>query len=83
MKPIAGDLEFRNEVDDGRWLSVEEARDLLTYERDVEVLGSLEDERRRQPPRDLTSAPTIGSTRGSLSRTARDRGTARLGALAG
>ncbi len=43
MKPIAGDLEFRNEVDDGRWLSLEEAGDLLTYARDLEVLRSLEE----------------------------------------
>jgi len=42
MKPIAGDLEFRNEVDDGRWLSVEEAASLLSYARDVPVLRSLE-----------------------------------------
>ncbi|CAN5352537.1 hypothetical protein BH20ACT13_BH20ACT13_04480 [soil metagenome] len=42
MKPIAGELEFQNEVDDGRWLSVEEARSLLSYERDEQVLGSLE-----------------------------------------
>jgi len=42
MKPIAGDLQFRNEVDDGRWVSVEQARDLLSYVRDVEVLVALE-----------------------------------------
>ena len=42
MTPVAGDLEFRNEVDDGRWLPVEEARDALSYVRDVQVLGSLE-----------------------------------------
>ncbi|MDQ3122359.1 MAG: NUDIX hydrolase [Actinomycetota bacterium] len=42
MTPIAGTLEFTNEVDDGRWLSVEEARDLLSYERDVRVLGCLD-----------------------------------------
>ena len=42
MTPIAGQLEFRNEVDDGRWVSVEEARDLLSYARDVQVLSSLE-----------------------------------------
>ncbi len=42
MTPIAGKLEFLNEVDAGRWLSVEEARDLLSYERDVQVLRSLE-----------------------------------------
>ena len=42
MKPIAGDLGFRNEVDDGRWLSVEEAASLLSYARDVPVLRSLE-----------------------------------------
>ena len=42
MKPIAGELEFRNEVDDGRWVSVDQARGLLSYARDVEVLRSLE-----------------------------------------
>ena len=42
MKPIAGELAFRNEVDDGRWLSLEDARRLLSYARDVEVLHALE-----------------------------------------
>ncbi len=42
MKPIAGNLEFRNEVDNGRWLSLEEAENLLSYARDVQVLRSLE-----------------------------------------
>ncbi len=41
MTPIAGELAFRNEVDDGRWLSLEEACRLLSYARDVKVLGSL------------------------------------------
>ena len=43
MTPIEGDLQFRNEVDDGRWVSVDEARELLSYARDGQVLGSLEE----------------------------------------
>ncbi len=42
MTPVAGDLAFRHEVDDGRWLSVEDAREILSYARDVQVIGFLE-----------------------------------------
>jgi 8-oxo-dGTP pyrophosphatase MutT (NUDIX family) len=42
MRPVAGDVEFVSEVDDARWLSVDEARSLLTYPRDVPVLEALE-----------------------------------------
>ena len=84
MTPIAGELEFRNEVDDGRWLSRRGGARLLSYARDVEVLGSLE--ARRGPPPDVTPRlePCLPSRarHGSLSRATCDRGAARLGALA-
>ncbi len=41
MSPIAGDLGAANEVDDARFVPLEEARALLTYARDVEVLDAL------------------------------------------
>jgi 8-oxo-dGTP diphosphatase len=41
MEPIGGELVFRHEVDDARWVSPEEARDVLTYQRDVALLQSL------------------------------------------
>ena len=41
MTPVAGDLEFRHEVDDARWLSLEEAEEALTYGRDVPVIRSV------------------------------------------
>jgi 8-oxo-dGTP pyrophosphatase MutT (NUDIX family) len=41
MTPVAGELAFRHEVDDGRWLGLEVARRSLSYERDVRVLDSL------------------------------------------
>jgi 8-oxo-dGTP diphosphatase len=41
MTPVAGDLEFRHEVDDARWLSLEEATEVLTYRRDLPVLRSV------------------------------------------
>ncbi len=41
MTPVAGDLEFRYEVDDARWLSLEEAAEVLTYRRDLPVLRSV------------------------------------------
>ena len=40
MTRVAGDLEFRHEVDDARWLSLEEAAEVLTYRRDLPVLRS-------------------------------------------
>ena len=42
MTPIGGRLAAANEVDDARWVSVAEAPDLLSYERDVELLAQLE-----------------------------------------
>jgi len=36
-----GEARAQNEVDEVRWVPVEEARDLLTYERDVELLSRL------------------------------------------
>jgi 8-oxo-dGTP pyrophosphatase MutT (NUDIX family) len=41
MEPIGGELAFRHEVDDARWVSVDGARELLTYERDVALLQGL------------------------------------------
>jgi len=41
MRPVAGTLEYRHEVDEARWVTAAEAEALLTYERDVGVLGSL------------------------------------------
>ena len=38
MRPIAGEPEARNEVDEVRWLSLEDAAQLLTYPRDRELL---------------------------------------------
>ena len=34
MNPQKGELAFRHEVDDARWVSLEEAENLLTYARD-------------------------------------------------
>jgi 8-oxo-dGTP pyrophosphatase MutT (NUDIX family) len=41
MRPVGGRLEFHHEVDDGRWVSSEEARRLLSYERDRGLLDGL------------------------------------------
>ena len=38
MEVVGGELAFEHEVDTGRWVSVEEAEELLSYRRDVEVL---------------------------------------------
>ncbi len=38
MRPVGGELAFRHEVDDGRWLPVGEALDQLTYEHDRALL---------------------------------------------
>jgi 8-oxo-dGTP diphosphatase len=40
MSPVAGRLEPSAEVDAARWLSPAEAEVILTYDRDLEVLGS-------------------------------------------
>ena len=42
MTPIGGMLAAANEVDDALWVSVAEAPDLLSYERDAELLAHLE-----------------------------------------
>lgn len=41
MRPVRGRLEFLHEVDDARWVSREQARELLSYERDRGLLGSI------------------------------------------
>jgi 8-oxo-dGTP diphosphatase len=38
MSVVGGELAFDNEVADARWLGPEEAAELLTFERDVELL---------------------------------------------
>lgn len=42
MTPIGGELAPRNEVDDARFVSLDDARDVLTYARDRELLAALE-----------------------------------------
>jgi 8-oxo-dGTP diphosphatase len=41
MRPVGGRLEFHNEVDDARWVSPGEARQLLSYARDHGLLDNL------------------------------------------
>ena len=41
MTPSGGRLGAANEVDDARFVTLAEARDLLSYRRDVELLDSL------------------------------------------
>lgn len=41
MEPIGGELTFRHEVDEGRWVTVDEALELLTYGRDVDLLRAV------------------------------------------
>jgi 8-oxo-dGTP pyrophosphatase MutT (NUDIX family) len=41
MRPTTGRLHPDDEVDDARWLPLEDAFDLLSYERDRDVLRSL------------------------------------------
>ncbi len=43
MSPVAGDLAAANEVDDARFVPLAEARALLTYARDVELLSKVEE----------------------------------------
>ena len=40
MEVVGGALRFEHEVDEARWVPVGEAAELLTYERDVDVLRS-------------------------------------------
>jgi 8-oxo-dGTP diphosphatase len=42
MRPVGGELAFRYEVDDARWLTPAQAAGLLTYERDVPLVLALE-----------------------------------------
>lgn len=42
MQPVEGELEPANEIDDARWSALDEARALLTYDRDVLLLDLLE-----------------------------------------
>ena len=42
VRVVDGELRFDDEVDDARWVSLEEAVALLTYERDLDVLRALE-----------------------------------------
>jgi 8-oxo-dGTP pyrophosphatase MutT (NUDIX family) len=41
LRVIGGEPTFEHEVDEARWVSVEVAADLLTYERDRDVLRAL------------------------------------------
>ncbi len=41
MEPVGGELEYLHEVDTARWVTVAEARDLLTYARDAALLDSV------------------------------------------
>lgn len=41
MMPLSGEFSPTDEVDDLRWLTPVEARELLTYPRDVELVDSL------------------------------------------
>ncbi len=42
MQPLVGELSFDNEVDTGRWVAPDEARELLSYSRDLAVLEGLD-----------------------------------------
>jgi 8-oxo-dGTP pyrophosphatase MutT (NUDIX family) len=39
---VGGELAFDHEVDEARWVSLQRAEDLLTYERDLAVLAGLD-----------------------------------------
>jgi len=41
MEPVGGDLAYDHEVDAARWVTLEEARDVLTYQRDVALLDRI------------------------------------------
>jgi 8-oxo-dGTP diphosphatase len=41
MEPVAGEAAAQNEVDEVRWLPLEQAAALLSYDRDRAVLASL------------------------------------------
>jgi 8-oxo-dGTP pyrophosphatase MutT (NUDIX family) len=40
MRPVAGRLRPTGEVDEARWVPIDEAKAKLTYDRDVRILGS-------------------------------------------
>ena len=40
MHAIGGELEFGHEIDDARWLPVDQAAAILTYERDRDLLDA-------------------------------------------
>ena len=42
MRPVAGELSFRNEVDVARWVPADRAGELLTHSRDLTVLEGLD-----------------------------------------
>ncbi len=44
MNPQKGELAFRHEVDDARWVSLEEAENLLTYARDSVLVTAVGEE---------------------------------------
>jgi 8-oxo-dGTP diphosphatase len=41
MEPVGGELAYHHEVDAARWVTLDEARGLLTYQRDVDLLDSV------------------------------------------
>ena len=41
MEVVGGELSFEHEVDEAKWVSVDEAASLLSYPRDVDVLLAL------------------------------------------
>ena len=41
MRVVAGELAFVHEVDDARWVTADEAAELLTYARDLALLDAL------------------------------------------
>jgi 8-oxo-dGTP pyrophosphatase MutT (NUDIX family) len=41
LRVVDGELTYDHEVDEARWLPIEEAAALLSYERDLAVLGAL------------------------------------------
>jgi 8-oxo-dGTP diphosphatase len=43
MEPVGGELAYDHEVDAARWVTLEEARGVLTYQRDVALLDSIPD----------------------------------------
>lgn len=41
LRVVGGELRYDHEVDDARWVAADEARALLTYDRDLAVLDGL------------------------------------------